>query len=155
MIQNYAQKLSKEGGRLILVGQTVRIILPDNIILNPCSANLIAVSDHVVCDSCSPKLNSRYDVLLDNIAQLMRELEAISVQIAGYTNCKTSYTLNKALSKRQAEVLGEYLFERGLDARLVHTVGYATQDPLVANVHSVANRRAEISFQYLPLLKQY
>lgn len=139
LIRDYAQKLSKEGGRLILIGQTVRIIFPDKIILNPCSINL----------------NPRYYPLFDDTARLMIKFEAISVQVAGYTNCKTSYILNRALSKRQAEVFAEYLFERGLDARLVHTIGYATRDPLLTNINAAENRRLEVSFQYLPLLKQY
>ncbi|MDF3055210.1 MAG: cell envelope biosis protein OmpA [Gammaproteobacteria bacterium] len=138
MIRDFAQQVSKKGVIVTQVGDTIGLVFPERIAFRHCSANL----------------NTGSLLLLDHTAQLMRKLETIAVQVSGYTDCKASYVLNRSLSKRQAEVFAEYLFERGLDARLVHTVGYATEDPAVTT-NAEGNRRIEILFQYLPLLKQY
>lgn len=137
MIRSFANDLASVGGQLVLVAETIRIIFPSEIYLNSCSSNL----------------NPYYLTVLNDTARLMRKLETIWVEVSGYTNCKPTYTLNKALSKQQAEVLAEYLWSRGLDARLVSTAGYATQNPIMRDERSLANRRVEIYFRYQPLRK--
>jgi outer membrane protein OmpA-like peptidoglycan-associated protein len=145
LIQDYAYELSDVGGQLVLVGETVRMIFPGDVVFNFCSANL----------------NHDNLYLLDDAAELMRKLETVNVKISGYTGCQDSFKLNRSLSKRQTEVFAEYMFEQGLDARIVHTVGYATNHPIAMPTDvddeqsEEVNRRIEVSFQYLPLLRQY
>lgn len=114
-------------------GETIRIILCSDAIFNPHSANL------------------RWTASLDMVARLMIMLETTSVEVAGYTNAEPRWlNLNEALSRRQAQVVAEYLWDRGLDARLVYSKGYGARVPLSANPQNAINRRIEIRFQYIP-----
>lgn len=116
----------------IQIGETVRIIVCSDALFNPGSANFKETAS------------------LDRIARLMLMLETTSAEVAGYTNEKGICPLNRALSKEQAEVVAEYLWSRGLDARILFAKGYGGAYPLSGLREAAINRRIEIRFQYIP-----
>lgn len=131
-------QLEKKGVGVVQIGQTMRLIILSDALFNPHSANF----------------QSKGPSILDTVAQLMIILQTTSAQVAGYTNTEYSEQINKALSARQAQVVVDYLWTRGIDARLMYAVGKGTKEPLVSATRKGGdlNHRIEIQFQYLPLL---
>ena len=122
----------------IQVGETIQIVIANDAIFFPCSANLKA---------WTPALNAT--------AGLMRQLETTSAEVAAFNNdsactpcCTPSFT--QSLSARQAQVVSEYLWSKGLDTRILYPKGYGATQPLSANPQAWVNRRVEIRFQYIP-----
>lgn len=132
------RSLENKGVNVIHVGQTVRLTILSDALFNPRSANF----------------NSRAAGILNTVAQLMLILQSTSAQVAGYTNTEYSEQINRALSARQAQVIVDYLWSRGVDSRLLYAVGKGSQSPLTSSSRAGEgiNRRIEIQFQYLPLL---
>lgn len=116
------------------VGETVRIIVFSDALFNPRSANI------------------RDCATLDRIAKLMLMLETMTAEVGAYTNSEQicNLGLNMALSKRQADVVAEYLWAKGLDTRIMVPRGYGDSQPLSRFVGDAINRRIEIKFQYIP-----
>lgn len=135
-----SRQLESFGARVIQTGQTLCIILPSDQIFNPHSANFTASATG----------------MLNTTASLMAILETTSAQIAGYTDAERRAAQNVALSARQAQVVANYLWSRGVDARLLYAVGYGVTGQaspgLPGSFKDGANRRIKIQFQYLPLL---
>lgn len=132
------QALEQQGVQVAQMGEKMRIVLPSDKLFNPRSANLSAYALPV----------------LDNVSQLMLTLETTSAEVGGYTNLEYSPEINRSLSESQARTVVDYLWAKGVDARLLYAVGYGAVAPLQyeqAHVPINLNRRIEIQFQYLPL----
>lgn len=130
--------LEQQGVQVAQMGEKMRIILPSDKLFNSRSANLSAYALPV----------------LDNVSQLMLTLETTSAEVGGYTNLEYSPEINRSLSESQARTVVDYLWAKGVDARLLYAVGYGAVAPLQreqARVPINLNRRIEIQFQYLPL----
>lgn len=127
------EQLRQQGIGVIQEGDTMRIILPSDQIFNPHSANLSARAK-----------------VLDTVACLMLLLQTTSAEVAGYTNAGSSHRVNQALSEKQAHVVEDYIWTKGVDVRVLYTKGYGASQPLSANSSSPVNRRVEIRFQYIP-----
>ncbi len=131
-----SRDLDKRGVNVVQIGETMRIIIPSDQLFNPASANL----------------NPGYaGGVLDNISQLMLIVETPYAEVAGYTDCESSARLNKALSEAQAQNVIDYLWEKGVDVRVMYAVGYGSRFRLAASPRSWSNRRLEINFRYMPL----
>jgi len=138
---NLSKKLESSGARVIQTGKTLRIILPSDELFANDSANFI---------SSSPPI-------LNTVSQLMAILETTSAQVSGYTDSQPDALRNKALSIRQADVVANYLWSKGPDARLLYSVGYGLKGQVSSErfegaLRKGANRRIEIKFRYLPVL---
>lgn len=133
------QQLKSQGVNVVQVGQTIRLTILSQNLFNPYSANF----------------NSNAPSILNTVAQLMLILQSTSAQIAGYVNTEYSAQVNRALSARQAQVVEDYLWSRGVDTRLMYAVGKGTKESLTfpsGGQRGDINNRIEIQFQYLPLL---
>jgi len=138
-IIHLSRQLESSGARVIQTGQTMRVIFSSDNLFNPRSANLSLFAP-------GP---------LDNLSQLMSILETTSVEVSAYTDVEPSRMQNVALSTGQAEAVADYLWSKGVDARLLYSVGYDSRgqfDGLPGALARNPNRRVEIQFQYLPLL---
>jgi len=127
--------LQQQGVKVVQIGQTMRIIIPGDLVFRPHSANI----------------SNAYMPVLNNIARLMLMLETTSAMVEGNTNLEPSEKLNVALSTRQAQVIQDYLWERGLDTRLLYAIGCGSRKPIVAVLGAPENRRIEITFQFVPM----
>jgi len=129
-------QLESAGVQVVKIGETLRIILPSDYLFNP---------------PASTNINPNYSAVLDTVAKLMLIVEIPSGAAAGYTNSEPSPRLNKAVSERQAQVVLDYLWGRGVDVRVFHAVGYGSSEPLAGDPGYWINRRIEIKFMYMPL----
>ena len=123
--------------QLFKVGQNYMFVLP-------ATSYFYANSSH---------LNEAFYPSLDHIAEFLRNRETEVIKVAGFTDNVGDQTRNMALSRQQAQNIMNYLWHKGLDARMMYSVGYGEQFPIASNDYMegrAANRRVQITFQLIP-----
>jgi outer membrane protein OmpA-like peptidoglycan-associated protein len=131
------KQIEDSGVPIYFVGDSVMLVLP---------------TDQFFMED-SPAFNTYSYPTLDKIALLLRHIEKVGVKIAGYTDNRGTPARNQALSEQRAQNVARYLWKRGIDARLLYSVGYGCCDSIATNATSAgrkANRRIEITFFRLP-----
>ena len=101
----------------------------------------------------STHINERFYPALNNIAQFLQQYETTSIKVAGYTDNIGNKTRNLALSRQQAQNIMDYLWQQGLNGRLIYSVGYGDGFPVARNDDEqgrAANRRVQITFRAIP-----
>ena len=132
--QEYLNELQRVGVGLIEIGDNVTFVLP---------------ADRFF-DGKTTILDPRYFYNLNQIALYLCCVEKINVKVAGYTDCTGNSIRDLALSRAQAQVIANYLWQRGIDTRLMYVVGYGNQAPIASNSTCEGpsmNRRVEITFR--------
>ncbi|MFT3742030.1 MAG: OmpA family protein [Gammaproteobacteria bacterium] len=145
-------QLRAEGAQVVQVGETIRIILLSDQIFNGTSANLQPQAlwrFPMKTGCCSSVIRARRQGVLDTVAGLMLVLQTTSAQVSGYTNASYSCRVNQALSLEQAVAIQNYLWDKGVDARLIYAVGYGDGHSLSPLPADPINRRIEIDFQFI------
>ncbi len=104
----WRDKLENAGGQIIVLGDQVKIIIPSKTLFHSMTGNL----------------NPSAYPTLDMVADFLRSLDKISVKVAAYTNATGPASVNQALSQQQADSVARYLWERGVNARLMTAAGY-------------------------------
>jgi outer membrane protein OmpA-like peptidoglycan-associated protein len=87
---------------------------------------------------------------IDRLATVLKEDSSRKVLIEGNTDSVGSEEYNQALSERRAQSVQAALFERGVDASQISTVGKGESTPVASNDNPVGrqqNRRVELVFQ--------
>lgn len=134
--QNTAHYLTANGIQITAYDQQVHLLLPADKFFQP----------------NSPAMNADYYPILNKIAVLLRQYQKISVQIAGYTDNVGPWQRNLALSKARAQKIADYLWNQGIDTRLLYSNGYGEQQPIASNATAQGryiNRRIEIILQQI------
>lgn len=94
------------------------------------------------------RLDDRARWILDDAALLIRHLRGVTrVIVKGYTDVVASERYNDALSDRRAAAVRDYLIERGVAVRMLHTTGYGKSMPVDeewTREGRARNRRVEI-----------
>ncbi len=91
-------------------------------------------------------LTSGSKLLVDKISRLLKENDAIKVEISGYTDSDGTKKNNLRLSQRRAENIKKYLVKQGIEKRRLKAIGYGESRPLVINnslKNKEINRRVE------------
>ncbi len=136
-------KLGYYGGvQVIRLGQDVRIVVRSDYLFKPDSANI----------------RDSYRQAMSAVARLIKTYSKMSVKVSAYTDNQGKETFQQALSTRQAQVVANFLWQHGIDSRLLYAVGYNHLNPVGWNGHKLGrsfNRRVEISFRYYPKFKGY
>jgi outer membrane protein OmpA-like peptidoglycan-associated protein len=87
--------------------------------------------------------------ILDDAAVLIRHLQGVTrVIVKGFTDVVASEHYNDALSDRRAVAVRDYLIERGIAPRMLHTTGYGKSVPVDeewTREGRARNRRVEIT----------
>ncbi len=138
----YIERLTARGVQIIHVGETIRLVVPDDYLFAASSANLVS---------------SYLDVLRD-ITLLMNTYDMVDVKVSGYLDNQLSPKVAKALSTRQAQVVLNKLRYYGIDTRFLYAVGKGQLNPVAWNGSPegrFTNRRVEIYFHYYPKTKGY
>lgn len=126
-------RLAENGVQLYQMGDRVLIVLP---------SDLFFVRNTSV-------LNPKYFPALNDVAMLVCYLEKVNVKVSGYTDATGCPARSLALSRQQAYTIACFLQRRGVDARILYSVGYGECNPIACNdlpCHRTMNRRVEISF---------
>ncbi len=132
--QTLVQKLSVNHVQVMLVGDNLRLILPADRFFAP----------------NSPVINENYYPVLNQVAALLYGLDKYVVKVSGYTDNVGWPERNLALSRQQAQTIANYLWNRGLNARVLYATGYGSQMPIASNDTQdgrAMNRRIEISLR--------
>ena len=149
---NLAEEITRLGGQVIHLGETIRIVLPSDLLFLPHSSNLI---------------NEQSMPVLDLVAEFIHGFQTTDVNIRAYTDDTSIAPVmdkrNLLLSNNQAKVVESYLWSGtsyggGMNTRLSHAQGYGNTNNVSSNLTSSGrkdNSRVEISFRYFPQHKSY
>jgi len=96
-------------------------------------------------------LNEEAKVYINDIVILLSENEMLNIEIIGHTDNVGSKSANQKISEQRAEIVKEYLIEKGVDERRIKTKGMADSKPLNENdtdENRAKNRRVEFVIYY-------
>ncbi|MCD4834569.1 MAG: PorP/SprF family type IX secretion system membrane protein [Bacteroidales bacterium] len=97
------------------------------------------------------ELNDEAKVYINDIVILLSENEMLNIEIIGHTDNVGTRAANQKISERRAEVVKNYLIERGIDVSRIKTRGMADKQPLFENdtrENRSKNRRVEFVIYY-------
>lgn len=84
---------------------------------------------------------------MNRIANVVKQVEGLTVSVSGYTDSLGNYEYNRRLSEFRATVVKSYLVGQGIAPARVATYGKGPEDPIESNKTRggrAANRRVEI-----------
>ena len=126
------------GGEVIVVGRTVKIVIPTAQLFRGGLANLYYYNMRI----------------LNKVAKYLNTFSKMNVKIAAYSGyyiSKSGQRYLKLLTTKQAQEVQQYLWRKRTDTRLMYAVGYGIRYPVAKNWHyrgRYYNSRIEISFRY-------
>ena len=98
-------------------------------------------------DQNSNELTENAKEKLDRVAEIIFKSPEVDITLNGYTDSIGSPSYNKIVSERRANVVKDYLVEKGVDASKITAIGYGPQNFLASNKTKEGrrfNRRVEI-----------
>jgi type IX secretion system PorP/SprF family membrane protein len=99
----------------------------------------------------SAKLDEASMRYLDDLSAALRENALMKVRLIGHTDNIGSQAFNQRLSKHRAEVIRQYLVDKGVDAGRIEAEGKGLSEPLNGNeteAERALNRRVEFVIYY-------
>jgi outer membrane protein OmpA-like peptidoglycan-associated protein len=126
------QTLNARGVKTIQTGQQLRLIVP---------ADKLFQFD-------SSKMRARASLTLDEVNQFLSTYKTVAIKVAGFTDGRCFQQRNQALSELRAQQVAAYLWNKGLDTRVLEAVGRAHCYPIASGESKrdqALNRRIEIS----------
>lgn len=96
--------------------------------------------------TASKVLPQKNKEILDEAAKLIKSVPNVKLIVEGYTDSTGNPEANKALSKRRAQSVLDYLVEQGVNRDQLTAVGYGAENPIADNVTEQGkfrNRRIE------------
>ncbi len=110
-------------------------------------ANQRLVLRNILFETGSAKLTKSSEESLNKLADALQKQEEIQIEVSGYTDSRGSDRFNKALSKRRAQSVVDYLLQQGVSSSRLTATGYGEADPIASN-NTVSgralNRRVEL-----------
>jgi outer membrane protein OmpA-like peptidoglycan-associated protein len=104
----WRDRLENAGGKVIILGDQVKIILPSSLLFR----------------SMTPKLTASAYSTLDLVADYLCSMEKIAIKVSAYTNATGPARINQEISQEQATNVARYLWTKGVNARLMTARGY-------------------------------
>lgn len=95
------------------------------------------------------KLTPPDEVYLDSLANYLKRIPSVKMEIGGHTDNSGSYKLNKRLSEDRANAVVTYLKGKGVVTTDMEVRGYSSDVPIASNKTpegKAMNRRVEIKF---------
>lgn len=108
----------------------------------------VSLSAGALFDVNSADLKPAGKAELDALAAHMKAVKVERIDINGYTDSTGSAEYNKQLSMRRANAVKDYLLGKGIDPRIMTTMGWGEENPVADNSTAAgraANRRVEIT----------
>lgn len=84
---------------------------------------------------------------LDNLYQMLRQSPELVVEVGGHTDVTGAAADNQVLSQQRAEVVRNYLLEKGISPDQLQAVGYGSSQPVATGDSEedlAKNRRTEV-----------
>ncbi|MCK4806182.1 MAG: OmpA family protein [Candidatus Aegiribacteria sp.] len=104
--------------------------------------------DNIYFDSGSANIKPESYYILDNMVEILNANPDATVQVAGHTDSDGSTSYNQTLSEQRAASVFNFLVQRGVPARMLTTMGFGENQPVVPNTSSsnkAMNRRIEFT----------
>jgi outer membrane protein OmpA-like peptidoglycan-associated protein len=133
--------LDRDHLQIVKIGEEYMIYLPSDAYFYPNSSHI----------------NENFYPALDHVAAFIIQYETSLIKVSGYTDNIGNKTRNLALSRQQAQNIMNYLWRRGLNARMMYSTGYGHEFPIAQNQDEdgrAANRRVQITFRAIPTDKE-
>lgn len=111
---------------------------------------VVVTMGDVLFDTGKATLKPGAYATIDRLATVLKEDTARKVMIEGHTDSVGSDEYNQSLSERRAASVQAALFERGVEASQISTVGKGESTPVASNDNAAGrqqNRRVELVFQ--------
>ena len=105
--------------------------------------NNIIRGNTITFDYRSSKISKESKKTLDEVIDILFGLDNVTIEVAGYTDSKGDSVYNKVLSQKRADAVGAYLVQSGIREKLIKSVGYGEENPIV-DPKDIVNRRVEI-----------
>lgn len=140
--EDYKGLLNQTGAQVAIQGQTVKIMVPSDILFKERSANL--------SDCAMP--------MLQRIAGYLPLYNPATIKVAGFTDDSEPEKFQKLLSARQAQVIVETLWPHGMGSSMAFAQGFGSSYPISSNESSTGrsiNRRIEIGFRFHPSTRPF
>ncbi|WP_296618691.1 OmpA family protein [Marivirga sp.] len=102
--------------------------------------------NNIFFETASTKLKPESFTDIDRVADLMRAVPTLKIEISGYTDSSGKDSYNMALSKSRAESVANYIIGLGIDEDRVNSKGYGESKPVGSNLTPegrAKNRRVE------------
>lgn len=125
-----------------------------------CIEQILGVTEgrKITFDPGSATLAVDAQVIMDDIAEILRRCADLKIEIAGYTDSQGSEGGNLRLSQQRADAVLDALRQRRVPVSTFRSVGYGEADPIADNETEEgreANRRIEFSLiRPAPILEQ-
>lgn len=130
------QQLESRGVTVVVLGDQILIVMPSSLIF----------------DEYSSRIKSSAHSTLDLVTAYINNYTKMLVNVAAYTGNTGSRRIDLALSKEQASHVARYLYDAGLDARVLHAAGYGGKRLVQKNTDDWdfnMNYRIEITLEKL------
>lgn len=127
-------QLQYHGVEVIQLGDEIKLILPTDRFFKP----------------NSPLMNMQYYPVMNLVGDFIGKFQKINIKVAGYTDDQGEWQRNLALSTSQAQSVLRYLWNYGIDTRLIYAQGYGSLHPIANNNLAqgrAMNRRIEITLR--------
>ena len=111
---------------------------------------IVVTMGDVLFDTGKATLKPGAYATVDRLATVLKEDSARKVLIEGHTDSVGTDEYNQSLSERRAQSVQAALFERGVEASQISTVGKGETTPVASNDNAAGrqqNRRVELVFQ--------
>jgi outer membrane protein OmpA-like peptidoglycan-associated protein len=131
-------KLENRGVRVYILGDQVMLVL----------------SSATFFEGMTPVLRPESYSTLDKVAELISSYPNITTKISAYATMAGTQQINLALSQQQADTIAKYLWRKGVNTRMLYSVGYGDANRVVKeDFNSIAsdNYRVEITLEKLPV----
>jgi len=125
------KKLESTGVRVIRKGESIHLVMPGNILF----------------DSGSDTLHQGFYPVLDSIQLVLNEYDKTGIFVTGHTDSVGTANYNRALSKRRADAVANYLVFKGIAKNRILSQGLGEEFPIADNSTPAGrrtNRRVEI-----------
>jgi OmpA-OmpF porin, OOP family len=102
-----------------------------------------AVAFHINFAFNSAELPDSAHIMIDRVAQLMKEAPELKLRIEGHTDAAGSADYNLSLSQERALSVAQYLAAQGIARTRLILVGKGKTEPLTHDPYEPANRRVQ------------
>ena len=109
----------------------------------------LLVERKITFEPSSDRINLEGQQLLDEIADVLRDCDELSLEIAGHTDNTGSEKYNLELSKKRAKSVYKKLIEFGVNKEQLTYIGFGFSQPINKNNDDLGrskNRRTEIIY---------
>ncbi len=103
--------------------------------------------DHVTFETGSSTLTEDSKYQLGDLADIMKRMTTVTIEVSGHTDNTGDATSNLTLSQDRADVVKQYLVGQGVDGSRIRAVGHGQTRPVDTNDTEegrTKNRRTEI-----------